>query len=112
LNELERVREERTEIANSLFEGRCFGCKKKFGRRFAFHHRRYLDGEKAILKKLSKYPVRYWDFIKEIILSDPSRFFCLCNTCHSRIDNFKTGLSRIKKSTLRRLLLVLFMTEK
>ncbi|UVF62213.1 hypothetical protein [Nitrososphaeria virus YSH_1032793] len=106
------VRIERDQIAFLYFDKRCFGCRKKFGRRFAFHHRRYLNGEKIILKRLSKDPVKYWIYVKTTIVIDPSRFFCLCNTCHSRIDNFRTGLSRIKKSTLRRLLLVLFMTEK
>lgn len=96
--------EMRKEFAHAHYDGMCFVCQKKFGKRFQFHHKRYIKGDKKWHEFTN--PMDYWKHVEEKMLEDPDRFTLLCHTCHHRVDKQRGGLSRMNKDKLERLFIV------
>jgi len=71
---------EKKNIAYELFEGRCYICRKKYGKGFGYHHNDYLDGE----LKFNDFNDTIWyhAYLLPLVLEDPERFWLLCKPCH------------------------------
>ena len=101
---------DRKNLAGLYFDGQCFICQKKFGKRFQFHHLWYEKNE----KKWNDFSNAddYWEYVQVKIKENPKRFRLLCRMCHHRIDKPKGGLSRMKKDKVVRLFIVTLETIK
>ena len=84
---------------------RCFICRKKYGKKFTFHHLDYKSDEKTY--RDFKSSMKYNEYILPIIDENPDRFVLLCNKCHYGV----TKLSRYKRDKLERMFLVTMMTD-
>lgn len=103
------VIDEKRDIAVQLFHGRCGGCHKPYGKGFAYHHLDYDPDRKS--SKDFKSTIDYNRYVLGEVRAYPQRFYLLCRGCHNRIDNFKTGMSLVKKDTLARLYIIAFRSQ-
>lgn len=103
------VVEAKAKIARELFEDRCFGCRKEFGKEFAYHHQDYDDKRKTY--KDFKSTIEYNRYVLGEVVTFPNRFVLFCKSCHNRMDNFKTGMSLVPKDTLTRLYMVALLSK-
>jgi len=105
----ESVLAEKKRVAKELFEGRCYICRKPFGKGFAFHHEDYVEGRKT--HKDFPNTIDYNRYILPEVIVYPERFWCLCKTDHARIDHWRSGmLAHLPKDVLARLFLVAYRT--
>lgn len=95
---------EKRNIANELFNGRCYVCHKKYGKGFAFHHTEYLDGD--LQSKDFGNIIWYHAYLLPLVLDDPFRFFLLCKNCH-----FQMYLADLEPEQFARLFEVLALTK-
>jgi len=103
------VIQEKKRIAYVLFEFRCFGCRKEYGKGFAYHHQDY-DETRKTHKDFSN-TIDYNRYVLSEVATFPERFALFCKSCHNRMDNFKTGMSLIPKDTLTRLYMVAMLSK-
>lgn len=96
-------------IANELFEGRCFGCRKPYGKAFAYHHQDYDETRKT--HKDFPNTISYNRYVLSEVVTFPNRFVLFCKSCHNRMDNFRTGMSLVPKDTLTRLYMVALLSQ-
>ncbi len=101
---LNPVLQEKENIAHQLFQGRCYVCRKKYGKGFGFHHTEYLKGE--LQSKDFGSIIWYHAYLLPILLEDPKRFFLLCKNCH-----FQMYLADLNKKQFARLFEVLSITK-
>ena len=100
---------EKQSVAYRLFGGKCFVCQLKYGKGFAFHHKRYFDSRKT--HKDFKNSADYNRYVIPEILAYPHRFRLLCKVCHAKIDQPRFGfLGHMKKDKLVRLFIASFET--
>jgi len=105
----EAVIQEKKRLANSLFKGQCYVCRKPFGKGFAFHHIEY-DPARRTHKDFPN-TIEYNRYLIPEVIMYPERFYCLCKGCHAKIDNWRSGqLGHINKEQLARLFLVAYQT--
>ena len=80
LSKVNPVLLEKKKIACDLYEGRCFICRRNYGKYFGFHHKDYEDDD---LKSTDfRGTIWYHCYLLEIVLNHPERFWLLCNRCH------------------------------
>ncbi len=103
------VYDEKRKIAHDLFHGRCSGCHKLYASGFAYHHLDYDPDRKS--SKDFKNTVLYNAYVLGEVVTFPERFVLFCKGCHNRMDNFKTGMSKVPKDTLARLYVIAFMSK-
>ena len=99
----------KAKIAKDLFEDRCFGCRKKYGAFFAYHHQDYDKNRKT--SKEFKGTIDYNRYVLSEVATFPERFALFCKSCHNRMDNYKTGMSLVPKDTLTRLFMVAMISQ-
>jgi len=97
------------QIAIDLFEDRCFGCRKPYGKNFAYHHQDYDENRKT--SKDFKNTIDYNRYVLGEVATFPERFALFCKSCHNRMDNFKTGMSLVPKDVLTRLFMVAMLSQ-
>lgn len=93
---------EKRRVAIELFEGRCYICRKNYGKGFAYHHKEYDPFRKTHSDFRST--VDYNRYVLPEIVTYPQRFRLLCKICHARIDQPRYGyLGHIADDKLDRL---------
>jgi hypothetical protein len=103
------------ELAIRFFDNRCFVTHEKFtGRNMTIHHLWYIEDD----VRRENYPngekgrLAYLKDLRPKIEHMPFRFILIKNGIHTRIDHFRTGLSRMKRDNFMRLVLAVLMTRK
>jgi len=86
---------------NDTYNGKCYVCEKKFGKRFAFHHKKYIKYEKTY--RDFKNNDNYQLYILPIIESRPRDFTLLCHKHHYLVEILK----RFKPERLERLFCII-----
>lgn len=82
MNKQEVIYAKKLELA-PLFSSRCYGCRKKFGKGFTYHHIFYYKDGKVYTDE------GYHDTIYDEIKKNPSQFLLLCTKCHFIIGMWK-----------------------
>ena len=102
-------------LARTYFDNQCFVTREKFKDiGFVIHHLWYIEND----VKRGNYPDgengrnQYLNDLKPMVELMPFRFMLLRNGIHTRIDNFRNGLARMKKENQLRLFLAVMMTKK
>lgn len=91
MNQLEIIYAKKLECA-PLFSSKCYGCHKKFGKGFTYHHKFYYDNGTVYSDK--EYHEKIYDEIKK----NPENFLLLCTKCHFIIENWKKfGSKKFKR---------------
>lgn len=70
--------------AASMYDLRCFVCRKPYGPRFQFHHMRYPEGWKTY--RDFKTGQKYNEYILPKIMRHPEVFRLLCKRCHELVS--------------------------
>lgn len=96
MNQKEEIKKYKQQVAE-LYNSECYICKKKFGKRFTFHHKKYYNTEKTY--KDFKNASRYQFYILPIIQKRPEDFALLCFKHHYIVERLK----RFKSENLERL---------
>ena len=99
INKKEEIKKYKRQVA-ILFNSECYVCKKKYGKRFHFHHLTYRDNEKTYRDFKSNY--NYQVYILPIIEERPRDFELLCFKHHYLVEILK----RFKSERLERLFVV------
>ncbi len=94
---MNNIYKEKKKVADDLFDGRCDGCKRSYGRGFAYHHKVYVLGEKTY--RDFKDTVSYNRYLLPIVRQRPRDFSLLCKQCHHVI----TRLSRYHRDKFDRI---------
>jgi len=84
----------------TLYNSECYICKKKYGKRFSFHHYTYKKDEKTY--RDFKNNDNYQEYILPIIQNRPYDFELLCHKHHYIVEKLK----RFKPENLERLISV------
>ena len=95
----------RKRTAAEYFGNQCFVCSKKFGKNFAFHHIRYLQGEKTYAD--FKNSIDYNRYLCGRIKEHPQDFALLCNRHHTAVEKLK----RYRRDRFGRLLLMVVLSR-
>lgn len=99
MNQKEEIKKYRQQVA-ILYNSECYVCKKKFGKGFTFHHKKYYTHEKTY--KDFKNANRYQFYILPIIKKRPRDFALLCYKHHYMVERLK----RFNKDNFKRLVKV------
>ncbi len=93
----EFIKNWKKQVATNLFDGACYVCGKKYGKRFHFHHLTYRADEKIHSDFGSN--DKYQEYILPIIEKRPFDFELLCHKHHYLVEILK----RFKPERLERL---------
>lgn len=96
MNQKEEIKLKRLQIAKR-YNSECYVCKKKFGKQFIFHHKKYYSTEKTY--KDFNNNNRYQFYILPIIEKRPLDFELLCFKHHYAVERLK----RFKIENLERI---------
>ena len=77
---IDPVIEEKKKIAQELYAGVCYVCRRKYGKGFGFHHKEYFYYDLKSDDFVST--IWYHCYLLEIVLNYPGRFWLLCRKCH------------------------------
>ncbi len=83
MNKQDTLKEIKKDLAQ-LFKSRCFVCRKKFGKGFLFHHKKYFE-DSAFYGNF-KTPLEYHIALRTEILKRKSNFLLLCKNHHHFIE--------------------------
>jgi len=86
-NKKEIIKKYKKDVAKELFSGECYVCHKRYGKRFHFHHIRYVHNEKTYRDFSNK--DNYQLYILPIIEERPSDFELLCHKHHYLVEILK-----------------------
>lgn len=103
------------DLAIRFFNNQCFCSHEKFKKRgFVIHHLKYIDNDvrRENYPKGEKGRLEYLIALRPMVEAMPWRFMLLKNGYHTRLDSFKTGLTRMKPDNVTRLFLAYLLTEK
>jgi len=98
MNKRKKISIEKKETAK-LFGSRCFICHRRFGKRFLFHHKQYIEGER--IHSDFKSTTDYNEYILPIIRKDKKRFILLCSGNHQTLERIKRMLPANRKRLYR-----------
>lgn len=96
MNQKEEIKKYKQQVAE-LYNSECYVCKKKFGKRFSFHHKKYYSTEKTY--RDFKNNNMYQFYILPIIESRPYDFVLLCFKHHYAVEKLK----RFNKDNFKKL---------
>lgn len=103
------------DLAIRYFNNMCFCSHEKFKKRgFVIHHLWYLDED----VRRENYPkgnngrLDYLRDLRPMVESMPFRFILIKNGYHTRLDHFRSGLTRMKPENVYRLFIAYLMTRK
>jgi len=86
MNKTKRIKNEKKETAK-FFKSRCYICRRPFGKRFLFHHKKYIEGER--IHSDFKSTTDYNEYILPRIKKDKKRFLLLCSGNHQTLERIK-----------------------
>ena len=96
-NETKLIKKWKKAVAITLFDGACYVCGKKYGKRFHFHHIQYRNNE--LTYKDFGTNLKYQKYILPIIQKRPLDFELLCHKHHYLVEILK----RFKPERLEKL---------
>ena len=73
------------EAVAKLFQSRCYVCRRKYGKKFTFHHKTYTDGEKHYAD-FNGNQREYLEYILPIIRKKPKQYALLCGRHHIAVE--------------------------
>ncbi len=97
MNQKNKIKKYKRQVA-AIYNSECYVCKKKFGKRFSFHHLKYYTTEKTY-KDFNNNNNKYQLYILPIIEKRPKDFVLLCFKHHYTVEQLK----RFKFKNLERL---------
>lgn len=86
-NERKIIKDWKRAVALNLFDGVCYVCGKRYGKKFHFHHLSYKDGELTYKDFTTNF--KYQKYILPIIEQRPLDFELLCHKHHYLVEILK-----------------------
>jgi hypothetical protein len=94
-----------SELAETCFNNQCCVTLKEFRPHgFVIHHVREIEDD-VLWKYYPKSPKgrdRYYNDLRPLVESDPSRFALVTNPIHNKLDNKRNGITRLKMDNRKR----------
>jgi len=88
MNKKEYTEQYRRQVAE-LFDSVCYVCAKKYGKRFSFHHKRYIPKERTYKDFKNNDNNNYQLYILPIIQQRPQDFELLYHKYHYLVEILK-----------------------
>lgn len=85
LSGFKTAKEIKSYLAKKYYKNRCYICRKRFGKGFAFHHLKY-EEQDAIYKNYKGNSDKYHRDLERFIISNPKRFLLLCKPHHHFVE--------------------------